>query len=75
MPMCPTHFKRRSQLGVNVQGSNRFGAQDARYPAMSLLYTQYSLQDTKMASGMEQGPTSWEVVLLSNMKTLKDHSI
>jgi hypothetical protein len=42
---------------TDVQDSNRIGAQDARYPAMSVLYSQHSLQDSKLASCEEQGPS------------------
>jgi hypothetical protein len=52
------HFRRPSQLGVSVQDANKVGAQDSRYPAMSVLYTQHSLQDAKLESGEEQGPSS-----------------
>jgi hypothetical protein len=54
MRQCP-HFS-QSQLGVSVQDANRIGAQDATYPAMSVLYTQHSLQDTMLASCEEQDP-------------------
>jgi hypothetical protein len=40
-----SHVRLQSQLGMRVKEANRVGAQDARYAAMSVLYTQYSLQD------------------------------
>jgi hypothetical protein len=71
MPMFPMlqslHFRRQSQLGVSVKDGNRIGAQDARYLAMIAMYTQHSLQYTKLASCEEQGPSSWAVVLLSKI--------
>jgi hypothetical protein len=36
---------------VSIQDANRVGAQDARYPAMSVLYTPHSLQDAKLEFG------------------------
>jgi hypothetical protein len=35
---------------VSAHNANRVGAHDARYPAMSVVYTQHSLQDSKLAS-------------------------
>jgi hypothetical protein len=43
----------------------RVGAQDFRNPVLSVLYTQGSLQDSKLVSVEEQGPSKWELVLLS----------
>jgi hypothetical protein len=51
MPMSPirqsSHIKLQRQWGMGVQDANRVGAQDSIYPAMSFLYTQHSLQDSK----------------------------
>jgi hypothetical protein len=62
MPMCPMpqypHSRREYQLGVSVQEAKGVGAQDARYPALSVLYTQHSLQDAKLASCEEKGKAS-----------------
>jgi hypothetical protein len=52
------HFKRQSHLDVSVQDANRVGAKDARHPAVCALFTQHTLQDTKLASCEEQGPAS-----------------
>jgi hypothetical protein len=43
------------------------------YAVISGLFTQSSLPDSNLASGEEQGPSSGGVVLLSKIKTLKDH--
>jgi hypothetical protein len=59
-----------SDSRVSVQHSNRVCAQDARYPAMSVLcahIAQHSLQDSKLAICEEQDKYSWAVVLLSKM--------
>jgi hypothetical protein len=37
------HVRLQSQQAVSVQDANRVGAQEARYAAMSVLYTQHSL--------------------------------
>jgi hypothetical protein len=50
------HLKLQSQLGMHVQDSNTVGAQGSRYPAMSVLFTQHPLQDSKLEYGEEQAP-------------------
>jgi hypothetical protein len=47
----------------------RVGAQEARYLAMSVLYTEHSFQDSKLASWEEQGPAIRNVVLISKLVT------
>jgi predicted nucleic acid-binding Zn ribbon protein len=54
---APIHaHKTLLSQGVSVQDVNRVGAQDSRYPAMTVLYTQHSSSDSKLESGEEQGP-------------------
>jgi hypothetical protein len=36
------------------------------------MYTQSSLQDTKLESCEEQSPSNWDPVLLSEIETLKN---
>jgi hypothetical protein len=51
-------FRHQSQEDMSIQDSNGVGAQDSRNPAMSVLYTQLSLQDSNLVSGEEQGPSN-----------------
>jgi hypothetical protein len=53
------HLKPLLQLGIGAPDSNRVGAADSRYPAMSALNTQRSLPDSKLESGEEQGPSGF----------------
>jgi hypothetical protein len=50
------HYTQMSEYERSVQDANKVGAQDSRYPAMSALCAQHSLQDIKLASCEEQGP-------------------
>jgi hypothetical protein len=43
-----SHVKIQSQQDVSIQDTNRIGAQDALYPAKSILYTHHSFHDTKV---------------------------
>jgi hypothetical protein len=54
---CP--FKTPVAVGYERSGFQRVGTQDTRYAAMSALYTQSSLPDSKLVSEEEQGPSSW----------------
>jgi hypothetical protein len=44
--------------GHELSGYQRVGAQDTRYAVMSAKYTQSLFQDSNLASGKEQGPSS-----------------
>jgi hypothetical protein len=52
-----SHLRLQSQQSVSLQESNGVAAQDVRYwyPAMSILYTQPTLQDPKLASYTVKG--------------------
>jgi hypothetical protein len=67
-----SYFRHQSQEDMSAQDSNRVGSQDSRNPAMSVLFTQISLQDSRLIFGEEQGP-SREVVLLSKILTSENH--
>jgi hypothetical protein len=52
------HFSRQPQLGVSIQDANRVGAQGARYPAMSVLYSVYTALLTGYQIGILRGARS-----------------
>jgi hypothetical protein len=51
-------IRHKSREGMSVQDAKSVDAQDSRYPTLSVLYAQDSLQDTKLASCEEQGLSS-----------------
>jgi hypothetical protein len=57
--------------GMSIQDAKELALRVPRYPTMSVLYTQHSLQDGKLESGKEQGQSKLETVLLSKIQTYK----
>jgi hypothetical protein len=64
-------FETHWRLGF--QSISLWLAPGSKIPIMSVLYTQCSLPDSKLESGEEQGPSKWDPVFWTEVKTSTIH--